>query len=159
MKITVIAVGKIKEKYLKDALAEYSKRLSRYCKLEIIEVADEKTPDQASEAAEDLIRAKEGERILKHIRDDMFVITLEIGGKMLTSEEFADKIETLGVQGKSSIAFVIGGSIGLGKEVLKRSVGSLISSALTCSHQLRPVVLLEQVYRAYRIMNGEPYHK
>ncbi len=159
MKITVIAVGKIKEKYLKDALAEYSKRLSRYCKLEIIEVADEKTPDQASEAAEDLIRAKEGERILKHIRDDMFVITLEIGGKMLTSEEFADKIETLGVQGKSSIAFVIGGSIGLGKEVLKRSDFALSFSKMTFPHQLMRVVLLEQVYRGYRIMNGEPYHK
>ncbi len=159
MKITVIAVGKIKEKYLKDALAEYSKRLSRYCKLEIIEVADEKTPDQASEAAEDLIRAKEGERILKHIRDDMFVITLEIGGKMLTSEEFADKIETLGVQGKSSIAFVIGGSIGLGKEVVKRSDFALSFSKMTFPHQLMRVVLLEQVYRGYRIMNGEPYHK
>ena len=159
MKITVIAVGKIKEKYLKDALAEYSKRLSRYCKLEIIEVADEKTPDQASEVAEDLIRAKEGERILKHIRDDMFVITLEIGGKMLTSEEFADKIETLGVQGKSSIAFVIGGSIGLGKEVLKRSDFALSFSKMTFPHQLMRVVLLEQVYRGYRIMNGEPYHK
>lgn len=159
MKITVIAVGKIKEKYLKDALAEYSKRLSRYCKLEIIEVADEKTPDQASEAAEDLIRAKEGERILKHIRDDMFVITLEIGGKMLTSEEFADKIETLSVQGKSSIAFVIGGSIGLGKEVLKRSDFALSFSKMTFPHQLMRVVLLEQVYRGYRIMNGEPYHK
>ena len=159
MKITVIAVGKIKEKYLKDALAEYSKRLSRYCKLEIIEVADEKTPDQASEAAEDLIRAKEGERILKHIRDDMFVITLEIGGKMLTSEEFADKIETLGVQGKSSIAFVIGGSSGLGKEVLKRSDFALSFSKMTFPHQLMRVVLLEQVYRGYRIMNGEPYHK
>ena len=159
MKITVIAVGKIKEKYLKDAVTEYSKRLSRYCKLEIIEVADEKTPDQASEAAEDLIRAKEGERILKHIRDDMFVITLEIGGKMLTSEEFADKIETLGVQGKSSIAFVIGGSIGLGKEVLKRSDFALSFSKMTFPHQLMRVVLLEQVYRGYRIMNGEPYHK
>ena len=159
MKITVIAVGKIKEKYLKDALAEYSKRLSRYCKLEIIEVADEKTPDQASEAAEDLIRAKEGERILKHIRDDMYVITLEIEGKMLTSEEFADKIETLGVQGKSSIAFVIGGSIGLGKEVLKRSDFALSFSKMTFPHQLMRVVLLEQVYRGYRIMNGEPYHK
>ena len=159
MKITVIAVGKIKEKYLKDALAEYSKRLSRYCKLDIIEVADEKTPDQASEAAEDLIRAKEGERILKHIRDDMFVITLEIGGKMLTSEEFADKIETLGVQGKSSIAFVIGGSIGLGKEVLKRSDFALSFSKMTFPHQLMRVVLLEQVYRGYRIMNREPYHK
>lgn len=159
MKITVIAVGKIKEKYFKDALAEYSKRLSRYCKLEIIEVADEKTPDQASEAAEDLIRAKEGERILKHIRDDMYVIMLEIGGKMLTSEEFADKIETLGVQGKSSIAFVIGGSIGLGKEVLKRSDFALSFSKMTFPHQLMRVVLLEQVYRGYRIMNGEPYHK
>lgn len=159
MKITVIAVGKIKEKYLKDALAEYSKRLSRYCKLEIIEVADEKTPDQASKAAEDLIRAKEGERILKHIRDDMYVITLEIEGKMLTSEEFADKIETLGVQGKSSIAFVIGGSIGLGKEVLKRSDFALSFSKMTFPHQLMRVVLLEQVYRGYRIMHGEPYHK
>ena len=116
MKRSVIAVGKIKEKYLKDAVTEYSKRLSRYCKLEIIEAADEKTPDHASVAVEDAIRAKEGERLLKHIRDDMYVITLEIGGKMLTSEEFAEKIETLGVQGKSSIAFVIGGSIGLGKK-------------------------------------------
>ena len=159
MKISVIAVGKIKEKYLKDAITEYSKRLSRYCKLEIIEVADEKTPDQASKAAEDLIRAKEGERILKHIRDDMYVITLEIEGKMLTSEEFADKIETLGVQGKSSIAFVIGGSIGLGKEVLKRSDFALSFSKMTFPHQLMRVVLLEQVYRGYRIMNGEPYHK
>ena len=159
MKISVIAVGKIKEKYLKDAITEYSKRLSRYCKLEIIEVADEKTPDQASEAVEDAIRAKEGERLLKHIRDDMYVITLEIGGKMLTSEEFAEKIETLGVQGKSSIAFVIGGSIGLGKEVLKRSDFALSFSKMTFPHQLMRVVLLEQVYRGYRIMNGAPYHK
>ena len=118
MKITIITVGKIKEKYLRDAIAEYSKRLSRYCRLEIIEVADEKTPDQASEILEEQIRSKEGERILKYIRDDMYVITLEIGGKMLSSEEFAKKIETLGVQGQSSIAYVIGGSIGLGKEEL-----------------------------------------
>ena len=159
MKISVIAVGKIKEKYLKDAITEYSKRLSRYCKLEIIEVADEKTPDQASEAVEDAIRAKEGERLLKHIRDDMYVITLEIGGKMLTSEEFAEKIETLGVQGRSSIAFVIGGSIGLGKEVLKLSDFALSFSKMTFPHQLMRVVLLEQVYRGYRIVNGQPYHK
>ena len=159
MKISVIAVGKIKEKYLKDAVTEYSKRLSRYCKLEIIEAADEKTPDHASVAVEDTIRAKEGERLLKHIRDDMYVITLEIGGKMLTSEEFAEKIETLGVQGKSSIAFVIGGSIGLGKEVLKRSDFALSFSKMTFPHQLMRVVLLEQVYRGYRIVNGEPYHK
>ena len=159
MKISVIAVGKIKEKYLKDAVTEYSKRLSRYCKLEIIEAADEKTPDHASVAVEDAIRAKEGERLLKHIRDDMYVITLEIGGKMLTSEKFAEKIETLGVQGKSSIAFVIGGSIGLGKEVLKRSDFALSFSKMTFPHQLMRVVLLEQVYRGYRIVNGEPYHK
>ena len=159
MKISVIAVGKIKEKYLKDAVTEYSKRLSRYCKLEIIEAADEKTPDHASVAVEDAIRAKEGERLLKHIRDDMYVITLEIGGKMLTSEEFAEKIETLGVQGKSSIAFVIGGSIGLGKEVLKRSDFALSFPKMTFPHQLMRVVLLEQVYRGYRIVNGEPYHK
>ena len=159
MKISVIAVGKIKEKYLKDAITEYSKRLSRYCKLEIIEVADEKTPDQASAAEDEAIRAKEGERILKYIRDDMYVITLEIGGKMLSSEEFAGKIESLGVQGKSSIAFVIGGSIGLGKEVLNRSDFALSFSKMTFPHQLMRVVLLEQVYRGYRIMNGQPYHK
>ncbi len=155
----MIAVGKIKEKYLKDAITEYGKRLSRYCKLEVIEVADEKTPEQASEAVEESIRAKEGERLLKHIRDDMYVITLEIGGKMLTSEEFAEKIETLGVQGKSSIAFVIGGSIGLGKEVLRQSDFALSFSKMTFPHQLMRVVLLEQVYRGYRIINGEPYHK
>ena len=159
MKISVIAAGKIKERYLKDAISEYSKRLSRYCKLEIIEVADEKTPEQASETVEEAIRSKEGERLLKYIRDDMYVITLEIGGKMLKSEEFAEKIETLGVQGKSSIAFVIGGSIGLGKEVLKRSDFALSFSKMTFPHQLMRVVLLEQVYRGYRIINGEPYHK
>ena len=159
MKITLITVGKIKEKYLRDAIAEYTKRLSKYCKLEIIEVADEKTPDQAGETVEENIRTKEGERILKYIRDDMYVITLEIAGKMLSSEEFAEKIETLGIQGKSSIAFVIGGSIGLGKEVLKRSDFALSFSRMTFPHQLMRVVLLEQVYRAYRIINGEPYHK
>ena len=159
MKITLITVGKIKEKYLRDAIAEYSKRLSRYCKLEIVEVADEKTPDQASETVEENIRAKEGERILKYIKDDMYVITLEIDGRMLSSEEFAGKIESLGVQGKSSIAFVIGGSIGLGKEVLRRSDYALSFSKMTFPHQLMRVILLEQVYRWYRIINGAPYHK
>ena len=159
MKITLITVGKIKEKYLRDAIAEYSKRLSRYCKLEIVEVADEKTPDQASETVEENIRAKEGERILKYIKDDMYVITLEIDGRMLSSEEFAGKIESLGVQGKSSIAFVIGGSVGLGKEVLRRSDYALSFSKMTFPHQLMRVILLEQVYRGYRIINGEPYHK
>ena len=159
MKITLITVGKIKEKYLKDAIDEYCKRLSKYCKLEIVEVADEKTPDHASETFEDTIRSKEGERILKNIRDDMYVITLEIAGKMLTSEELADKIDILGIQGESSIAFVIGGSIGLGKEVLKRSEYALSFSKMTFPHQLMRVILLEQIYRSYRIINGEPYHK
>ena len=159
MKITVITVGKIKEKYLKNAIAEYSKRLSRYCKLEILEVADEKTPDGASEIVEENIREKEGERILKLIKEDAYVITLEISGKMLTSEELADRIETLGIQGKSHLVFVIGGSIGLGKEVLRRSDYALSFSKMTFPHQLMRVILLEQIYRSYRIINGEPYHK
>lgn len=141
MKITVITVGKIKEKYLKDAIAEYSKRLSRYCKLEILEVADEKTPDGASEIVEENIREKEGERILKLIKEDAYVITLEISGKMLTSEELADRIETLGIQGKSHLVFVIGGSIGLGREVLRRSDYALSFSKMTFPHQLMRVIL------------------
>ena len=159
MKITLITVGKIKEKYLKDAIAEYSKRLSRYCKLEIVEVADEKTPDNASDTVEDAIRDKEGERILKYIKEDAYVITLEIAGKMLTSEEMAEKIEKLGVQGTSHIIFIIGGSIGLGREILKRSDYALSLSKMTFPHQLMRVILLEQIYRSYRIMNHEPYHK
>ena len=110
MKISVITVGKIKEKYLKDAIAEYSKRLSKYCKLEIVEVADEKTPDNASETVETMIRAKEGERILKHVKDDAYVVTLEIQGKQVTSEELAKKIDKLGIQGVSHITFIIGGA-------------------------------------------------
>lgn len=159
MKITVITVGKIKEKYLKDAIAEYSKRLSKYCKLEIVEVADEKTPDNASETVENQIRAKEGERILKYVKDDAYVITLEIKGRQVTSEELADKIDTLGIQGTSHITFIIGGSIGLGEEVLARSDYALSFSKMTFPHQLMRVILLEQIYRSYRIINGEPYHK
>ena len=159
MKITLITVGKIKEKYLKDAIAEYSKRLSRYCKLEIVEVADEKTPDNASDTVEDAIRDKEGERILKYIKEDAYVITLEIAGKMLTSEEMAEKIDKLGVQGTSHIIFIIGGSIGLGREILKRSDYALSFSKMTFPHQLMRVILLEQIYRSYRIINHEPYQK
>ena len=159
MKITLITVGKIKEKYLKDAIAEYSKRLSKYCKLEIIEVPDEKTPDNASAVVEDNIRAKEAERILKHIKEDAYVITLEILGKQMSSEELASKIEQLGVTCISHIVFVIGGSIGLGQDVLKRSNFAISFSRMTFPHQLMRVILLEQVYRSYRIINGEPYHK
>ena len=159
MKITIITVGKLKEKYLKDAIAEYTKRLSKSCKLEIIEVADEKTPDQASVLVENGIRRKEGERILKHIKEGAYVITLEINGKLLSSEEFSEKIEQLGIQGKSHIIFVIGGSIGLSEEVLEKSDYALSFSKLTFPHQLMRVILLEQIYRAYRIIEGAPYHK
>lgn len=159
MKITIVTVGKIKEKYLKDAIAEYSKRLSKYCKLEIVEVADEKTPDNASAVVEEQIRAKEAERILKYVKEDAYVITLEIHGKQLTSEELADKIEKLGVQGTSHIMLIIGGSIGLGEEVLKHSDFALSFSKMTFPHQLMRVILLEQIYRSYRIISGEPYHK
>ena len=159
MKITVLTVGKIKEKYLRDAIAEYTKRLSRYCKLVIIEVAVEKTPDNASENAEEMIRQKEAERLLKYIREDAYLITLEIGGKQLTSEEFSEKIEKLGIQGTSHIIFVIGGSIGIGKAVLEKSDYALSFSKMTFPHQLMRVILLEQIYRGYRIMSGEPYHK
>lgn len=159
MKITLITVGKIKEKYLKDAIAEYTKRLSKYCKLEIVEVADEKTPDNANETVENTIRSKEAERILKYVKDDAYVITLEIEGKQLTSEELADRIDKLGVKGTSHIIFIIGGSIGLGEEVLKKSNFALSFSKMTFPHQLMRVILLEQIYRSYRIINGEPYHK
>ena len=133
--------------------------MSKYCKLEIVEVADEKTPDNASETMEKIIRDKEAERILKYVREDAYVVTLEIGGKMLDSVEFSRKLENLGIQGKSHILFIIGGSIGLGEAVLKRSDFPLSFSKMTFPHQLMRVILLEQIYRGYRIMAGEPYHK
>ena len=155
----MITVGKIKEKYLEDAIAEYSKRLSRYCKLEIIQVADEKTPDRASEVVETQIKDKEGERILSHIKDTAYVVALAIEGKMISSEELAELIDGLGVRGESHIQFVIGGSLGLSKKVLERADYKLSFSRMTFPHQLMRVILLEQIYRSYRIVNGEPYHK
>lgn len=159
MRITVITVGKIKEKFFRDAIAEYEKRLSRYCKLEIIQVEDEKTPDRASKAQEDAIRKKEAERILKYVKEDACVIPLEIAGKMFDSEGFAQKIESLGTQGNSHIQFIIGGSLGLHEEVCKQANLAVSFSKMTFPHQLMRVVLLEQIYRAYRIINQEPYHK
>lgn len=159
MKITCVVVGKIKEKYFTDAIKEYSKRLGRYCKLEIVELADEKTPDGASEAEEQAIREKEGERILKALKDDAYVIALAIEGKMLDSVELSRKIESLGIGGISHIAFVIGGSLGLAPAVMKRADYALSFSRMTFPHQLMRVVLLEQLYRSYRIIKHEPYHK
>ena len=159
MKITLVTVGKIKEKFFEDAIKEYSKRLSRYCKLEILQVADEKTPEGASEAVELQIKEKEGQRILSLIRDDAYVIALAIEGKMLDSEELAERIEKLGVSGISQIVFVIGGSLGLSAQVMKRADYALSFSRMTFPHQLMRGVLLEQIYRSYRIMNHQPYHK
>lgn len=159
MKVTVISVGKLKERYLKDAIAEYTKRLGKYCRLEIFEVMDEKLPDRAESAAEEAVRTKEGERILKYVRDDAYIITLEIDGAQLSSEKLAERIENLGIQGKSHIIFIIGGSIGLGENVRSRADFALSFSKMTFPHQLMRVILLEQVYRSFRIINGEPYHK
>lgn len=159
MKITIISVGKLKEKYLKMAVDEYSKRLSRYCKLDIIEVTDEKTPDKISITQEILIKKKEGQKILRHIKDNSYVIALEIKGETVTSEKLAEKIHALGLEGKSNVTFIIGGSIGLCENVLKRANYQLSFSSLTFPHQLMRVILLEQVYRSFRINAGEPYHK
>ena len=159
MKITLITVGKIKEKYFTDAIAEYAKRLSRYCKLEIIEVADEKTPDGASEVLENQIKEKEGERILSKVPDSAYVIALAIEGKQLSSEELADKMEKWNVGGISHLVFIIGGSLGMTPKVLNRADYKLSFSKMTFPHQLMRVVLLEQIYRSFRIRNNEPYHK
>lgn len=159
MKITIIAVGKMKEKYFRDAVAEYSKRLGRYCHFEVIEVEDEKTPDRAGGALEEQIKEKEAERILKHVKEDAYVITLEIMGKKMDSLVFAKKIEKLATYGKSQIQFVIGGSLGLHYKVSERADEKISFSDMTFPHQLMRVILAEQVYRSFRIINREPYHK
>lgn len=159
MKISLICVGKLKEKYLTTGVEEYVKRLSRYCTLEIIELPDEKTPDNAGEALEEQIKRKEGERILKSIKTDSYCIALAIEGKQLTSVELAEKLHTLGVTGTSHITFVIGGSLGLSPEVLGRADEKLSFSKLTFPHQLMRMILLEQIYRSYRIIHNQPYHK
>ncbi len=159
MKITVICVGKIKENYFREAVMEYVKRLGKYCKLDIIEVEDEKTPDKASQGFLDQIKEKEAKRILKYIKEDAHVITLEIGGRKFDSEGFAGYLEKLGIQGNSHIQFVIGGSLGLHASVSSRADLGLSFSDMTFPHQLMRVILLEQIYRGYRINSGEPYHK
>ncbi len=159
MRITVIAVGKIKEKFFRDAIDEYSKRLSRYVKLEIVSVDDEMTPDGASDTLVQEILLKEGKRILSKVNDSDVVCTLEIKGKKLTSEGLADWIDKQVTYGKSSICFIIGGSLGLHESVTKRADMHLSFSDMTFPHQLMRVVLLEQIYRSYRIINHEPYHK
>lgn len=159
MKISILTVGKLKEKYLRDGIAEYAKRLSRYGKLEIVETPDERTPDGASAAEEERIKGTEGERLMRHIQPGAYVIALAIDGEMLDSVGLSKKLERLGVEGKSHIQFVIGGSLGLADTVLKRADFKLSFSKMTFPHQLMRLILLEQIYRSYRIMEGAPYHK
>ena len=159
MKISIITVGKLKEKYLKQGIDEYTKRLGAYATIDLIEVPDEKAPEKLSDADMTIVKQKEGERILAKIHPDTHVITLEINGKQLTSEQLAKQLDQLATYGKSKIAFVIGGSLGLSEEVVKRSDFALSFSKMTFPHQLMKLVLLEQVYRAFRINRGEPYHK
>lgn len=159
MEIRILSVGKIKEKYLRDGIAEYAKRLGRYCRLSFIQTEDEKTPDKASETLNRQIKEKEGERLSRHIRERDYVIALAIEGEALDSQKFSQKLERLGVEGASCVVFVIGGSLGLSEKILKRADFRLSFSPMTFPHQLMQLVLLEQIYRSYRIINHEPYHK
>ncbi|WP_333880965.1 23S rRNA (pseudouridine(1915)-N(3))-methyltransferase RlmH [Lysinibacillus capsici] len=159
MNITIVSVGKLKEKYLKMGIDEYAKRLGGYAKMDLVEVPDEKAPEQLSEAEMDIVKKKEGERILAKISPDAYVIALAINGKMKTSEQMAADMESLMTYGKSKIAFVIGGSLGLHDDVLKRADEQQSFGKMTLPHQLMKLVLVEQIYRSFRIMKGEPYHK
>lgn len=159
MKFQIITVGKLKEKYLRDGTQEYLKRLQSYATVEIIEVADEQTPQNASLTEEAQIKAREAERIRKHIKADTYLIALAIEGQALTSEQLAFQIEQLAIQGKSHITMLIGGSLGLDERLLKEADYLLSFSKLTFPHQLMRLILVEQLYRSCRIIKGEPYHK
>ena len=158
MNIKIIGVGKLKEKYLVQAMQEYLKRLQAYAKVEVIELADEKAPENLSETQMMQIKDKEGERILAKIKDQEYVIALAIEGKNPSSEAFAQKIENLGIQGKSQLVFVIGGSLGLSPSVMQRSNAQISFGKMTFPHQLMRVMLTEQIYRAFRIIHNHPYH-
>lgn len=159
MQITIISVGKLKEKYLIDAIKEYKKRLSAYTKIELIEVMDEKAPENLSNAEMIKTKDKEGEKILQHIKDNQYVISLAIEGDMCSSENLAKEIDRLTTYGNSSIVFIIGGSLGLSQKIYDRSNKLLSFSKMTFPHQLMRLILIEQIYRAFKINRGEPYHK
>lgn len=159
MNIQIIAVGKLKEKYLVDGIKEYTKRLGPYAKVSVHEVADEKVPETLSSSQEEQAKEREGERILAHIKPETHVIALAIDGKLWSSEELAEQINSLATYGRSQIAFVIGGSLGLSQSVLQRADQKLSFGRLTYPHQLMRLILVEQVYRAFKILRGEPYHK
>ena len=159
MKIRILTIGKLKEKYLVNGINEYVKRLNAYCKVELVEVPDEPIPDNASENVENIIKDKEADKIVSKIKDDEYVIVLDLHGKEIDSVAFSKHIEECMIKGKSTVTFVFGGSLGLGKSLLQRADYRLCFSKMTFPHQLMRVILLEQIYRSYRIINGEPYHK
>ena len=158
MKITIVAVGKIKEKYLTAGIAEYNKRLIPYCRLEIIEVDEERMPADPSAAEKEKVLAREGERLLKHVRDGSYLIVLDVRGKALSSEELAEKIDALALAGQSDVTFVIGGAFGLSPAVVAAANERLSFSRMTFTHQMIRLILVEQLYRAFKISRGEPYH-
>ncbi len=159
MNIQILCIGKLKERYWTEAVQEYSKRLGKYCSLTISELKEEKAPDNPSAAEESAIKTAEGKSLLKHIKKDSFVIALDIRGKELSSEMLSEKIESLGIAGKSDLVFIIGGSLGLSEEVLARADFRLSFSKMTYPHQMMRVILLEQIYRSFKIMRNETYHK
>lgn len=159
IKISIISVGKIKEKYLKLGIEEFSKRLSKYCKLDIIELNDEKAPENLSSKEMNIVKDKEGKSILSKIKQTQYVVALAIDGDKLSSEKFAKKLDKLSLEGNSHICFVIGGSLGLSDKVLSRADMKMSFSDMTFPHQMMRLILLEQIYRCFRINNHEPYHK
>lgn len=159
MNISVICVGKLKERYWTDAVGEYSKRLKSYCNLEIVELKESRLPDKAGPAEEQAVKEAEGEEILKKIRSSVYVVTLEVKGRMLSSEKLAEKVEKLAVDGVSNLVFVIGGSLGLSEAVSRRADFKLSFSEMTFPHQMMRVILLEQLYRSFKIIRNETYHK
>lgn len=159
MNINVVCIGKLKEKYWSEAVAEYAKRLRAYCSLEITELKEARLPDRSGAAEEEAVKTAEGRDILSHLRKEQYVITLEVQGNSLSSEGLAEKLEKLGLEGKSDVAFVIGGSLGLSAEVSARADYKLSFSAMTFPHQMMRVFLLEQIYRSFKINRGETYHK
>ncbi|OLR56081.1 23S rRNA (pseudouridine(1915)-N(3))-methyltransferase RlmH [Hornefia porci] len=159
MNITVICIGRLKERYWREAVGEYSKRLGSYCGLRILELKEARLPAGAGSAEEEAVKTAEGEEILSRVNKDMFVVSLEIRGRRMSSEALAEKLQSLALEGRSEIAFVIGGSLGLSEAVSRRADLKLSFSDMTFPHQMMRVILLEQIYRSFRIIRGEPYHK
>ena len=158
LNINIICVGKIKENYLKDAISEYSKRLSKFCNLNITEISDEKLPNKLNDSIINEVKNKECNKIIQSIKKDSYIICLDLKGKEFSSEEFSQKIDNIALNFNSSITFIIGGTLGLNKEILSLSNEKICFSKMTFPHQLIRVFLLEQLFRAFKISNNETYH-